>query len=157
MPKPLFPWKAYQERNPTGPEIIAGLDGLDEDGTIQEIKGEEIYWMTDRGRERITSFKAFFNRLPKIRKQFSPAFPGFPISREIHPPIVGSMSQQLRKYVRYPALVEAGLVNNRVTLGRWIKSGRFPKPVQLGPNIVAWRLEEIEKYLADLEKARETA
>ena len=66
--KPLFPWKAYQERNPTGPEIIAGLDGLDEDGTIQEIKGEKIYWMTDRGQERITSFKAFFNRLPKIRK-----------------------------------------------------------------------------------------
>lgn len=55
-------------RNPTGPEIIAGLDGLDEDGTIQEIKGEKIYWMTDRGQERITSFKAFFNRLPKIRK-----------------------------------------------------------------------------------------
>ena len=65
--------------------------------------------------------------------------------------------QQLRKYVRYPVLVEAGIVNNRVTLGRWIKSGRFPKPTRLGPNIVAWRLDEIEKYLAELEQARETA
>lgn len=29
-----------------------------------------------------------------------------------------------------------------------VKSGRYPKPVKLGPNITAWRAEDIRKLIA---------
>lgn len=28
-----------------------------------------------------------------------------------------------------------------------VKSGRFPKPIKLGPNTTAWRVEEIKKLI----------
>ena len=28
-----------------------------------------------------------------------------------------------------------------------VRSGRFPKPVKLGPNITAWRVEDIRKLI----------
>lgn len=31
-----------------------------------------------------------------------------------------------------------------------VKTGRFPKPVKLGPNITAWRVEEIRDLIAEL-------
>ena len=36
----------------------------------------------------------------------------------------------------------------RTTLWRWIREGRFPKPVRLGANCVAWRSDEVEAWLA---------
>jgi hypothetical protein len=36
--------------------------------------------------------------------------------------------------LRYRDLKERGIVNNRVTLSRWIASEGFPAGVQLGPN-----------------------
>jgi predicted DNA-binding transcriptional regulator AlpA len=37
------------------------------------------------------------------------------------------------------------------TLYRWIKVGRFPQPVKLGPNVVAWRESVLREYDADPE------
>jgi predicted DNA-binding transcriptional regulator AlpA len=51
-----------------------------------------------------------------------------------------------RRWVNYKVLKARGLVNNRVTLHRWIKNGDFPEPTQLGPNTLAWTLEEIEAF-----------
>ncbi len=51
-----------------------------------------------------------------------------------------------RTFLRFPDLVEAGLVNNRTTLARWIKSGNFPAPVSLGPNTRAWLVDDIEAW-----------
>jgi predicted DNA-binding transcriptional regulator AlpA len=51
------------------------------------------------------------------------------------------------KYLRYPDLVEAGIVANRVTLHRMIKSG-FPPGRLLGPNTRAWTETEVEAWLA---------
>ena len=34
------------------------------------------------------------------------------------------------------------------TLWRWVREGRFPKPVRLGANCVAWRSDEVEQWLA---------
>jgi len=30
-----------------------------------------------------------------------------------------------------------------------VKSGRFPKPVKLGPRITAWRVEDIRKLISE--------
>ena len=36
---------------------------------------------------------------------------------------------------------------SRATLARWRDAGRFPKPVHLGPRIVAWRRVDIEAWI----------
>lgn len=56
----------------------------------------------------------------------------------------------MQKLMRYPDLVEAGVVNNRVTLARWIKHRGFPKPIQLGANSVAWPADQVEAWIAAL-------
>ena len=50
------------------------------------------------------------------------------------------------KYLRYSDLKLSGRVPNRTTLRRWVKAGRFPRPVKLGPNTVAWRVKEVEQW-----------
>jgi prophage regulatory protein len=55
------------------------------------------------------------------------------------------------KYYRFSEIKERGYVTNRMTLSRWIKAGRFPAPVRLGPNTVAWsdvQLAEVDARLA---------
>ena len=54
--------------------------------------------------------------------------------------------------LRYPDLVQRGIVNNRTTLNRWIRAGRFPAPLHLGPNTLAWREAEVEEFLNSCEK-----
>ena len=39
---------------------------------------------------------------------------------------------------------------SRVTLWRWVRDGRLPAPVQLGPNSVVFRFQEILESEADL-------
>jgi predicted DNA-binding transcriptional regulator AlpA len=57
------------------------------------------------------------------------------------------------KYLRFPDLVDLGIVNNRMTLSRWIKAHGFPRPIALGPNTRAWRAEDVERWLAEREAA----
>ena len=38
----------------------------------------------------------------------------------------------------------------RSTWWKGVKSGRFPKPIKLSPNITAWRNEDIEELLTKL-------
>lgn len=35
---------------------------------------------------------------------------------------------------------------SRATVYRYVAAGQFPKPVQLGPSRVAWRLSEVQKW-----------
>ncbi|WP_081629319.1 AlpA family phage regulatory protein [Methylopila sp. M107] len=35
-----------------------------------------------------------------------------------------------------------------------VKSGRYPKPVKLGPRITAWSRSSIDELLADLERRK---
>ena len=51
------------------------------------------------------------------------------------------------KVLRFSDLVRLGIVNNRMTLRRWIERGIFPKPIKLGPNSLAWREPDVEAYL----------
>lgn len=39
------------------------------------------------------------------------------------------------------------------TIYRWIKAGRFPKPVQLGANLVRWKASDIEAWMEEREAA----
>ncbi len=49
---------------------------------------------------------------------------------------------------RLPDVIEiTGLA--RSTIMNLIKAGEFPRPIQLSPRTVGWRLSEIEKWLAD--------
>ena len=34
-----------------------------------------------------------------------------------------------------------------------VKSGRFPKPIKLGPRITAWRVEDIREFIRDSPEA----
>lgn len=36
---------------------------------------------------------------------------------------------------------------NPVTIGRWVKSGVLPPPVQITPGVVGWRSEVIDQWL----------
>ncbi|MDA2928287.1 AlpA family phage regulatory protein [Acidobacteria bacterium AH-259-O06] len=49
-------------------------------------------------------------------------------------------------YLRYADLEQRGLVANRTTLRRWILAGRFPPPVHLGENTIAWPSDEVEEW-----------
>ena len=39
-------------------------------------------------------------------------------------------------------------VSSRVTLWRWMRAGRFPKPRQVGPNVVRWSEREVREWMA---------
>ena len=60
-------------------------------------------------------------------------------------------------YLRFKDLKQRGVVSNRVTLARWIADGLFPPPIHLGPNSIAWRLDEIEARDAQLRAERDDA
>jgi prophage regulatory protein len=36
---------------------------------------------------------------------------------------------------------------SRSTLWRWSKAGRFPNPIRIGPNSVAWRESEVMRWM----------
>lgn len=39
------------------------------------------------------------------------------------------------------------------TLYKWISQGDFPKPIKIGPRRTAFKLEDIENWLAEKEEA----
>lgn len=51
------------------------------------------------------------------------------------------------KLLRYDDLVERGVVRNRTTLYRWIKTKNFPSPVKLGNQTVAWPAAAVEAWV----------
>ena len=59
----------------------------------------------------------------------------------------------MQKHLRYPDLVERGIINNRVTLRNWIRHCDFPAGVLIGPNTRVWNEAEVERWL----KGRPTA
>ena len=51
----------------------------------------------------------------------------------------------VRLYRRKELLELLGISNT--TLHAWINQGRFPKPIVLGENSVAWLQEEVDRFL----------
>jgi len=54
---------------------------------------------------------------------------------------------QVLQVLRYWHLVDLGIINNRMTLKRWIDRGHFPGPIRLGPNSIAWRASDVKEWL----------
>ncbi len=51
------------------------------------------------------------------------------------------------RILRYTDLQEAGIVNNRATLYRWIKDHGFPRGILLGSNSRGWLESDVAKWL----------
>ncbi len=58
------------------------------------------------------------------------------------------------KLLRYADLVEREILNNRMTLKRWIESSGFPPGFLLGPNTRVWDEADIIAWL-EYRKANE--
>ena len=52
-----------------------------------------------------------------------------------------------RKLIKWPVVHEK-TGKSRTQAWRDIRAGRFPAPVQTGPNSVSWYLDEVEAYVA---------
>jgi predicted DNA-binding transcriptional regulator AlpA len=50
------------------------------------------------------------------------------------------------RWVDFNELVAKGVVRNRVTLARWIKTQNFPAGTLLGPNTRRWRASTVEEW-----------
>jgi hypothetical protein len=51
-------------------------------------------------------------------------------------------------FVSYKYLEQHSIVTNRMCLARAIENYNFPQPIALGANRLAWRLEEVEAWIA---------
>ena len=49
--------------------------------------------------------------------------------------------------VRRPELLRMLGGISTSTLYRWMAADAFPRPIRLGPNLVAWRRESVEQWL----------
>ncbi len=58
------------------------------------------------------------------------------------------------RYLRFRDLVDLGIVSNWTTLGRWIRDGKFPAGVWLGPRSRAWPEQEIANWMANRPTSR---
>lgn len=36
---------------------------------------------------------------------------------------------------------------SKPTVWRWVKEGRLPKPISLGPKVTAWDLDEVDRFI----------
>lgn len=55
--------------------------------------------------------------------------------------------RQVTRLIRLPDVMSrVGL--GRSTIYRWMKEGKFPKPVQLGGHVVAWVEDEVEAWIS---------
>ena len=55
------------------------------------------------------------------------------------------------KLLRFKKLREY-VPRGRTTIWQWVKEGKFPAPVRIGKNGVAWRSDEIQNWIKSREK-----
>ena len=53
----------------------------------------------------------------------------------------------MERRLRYADLERGGIVNNRATLGNWIKDHGFPPGQLTGPNSRTWGEDEVQTWL----------
>lgn len=56
-------------------------------------------------------------------------------------------------YVRAP-VVAALFTLSRSSVWRWVKAGRIPTPIKIGPQTTAWRVSDLRQALSGGEKAK---
>lgn len=50
-------------------------------------------------------------------------------------------------YTRQNQLIPGIVPISKSTLWAWVKDGKFPKPVKLGPRTTAWKVSEIRDWI----------
>jgi len=63
----------------------------------------------------------------------------------------------LKKHLRFEDLKALGIVRNRTTLGRWIRSNGFPPGKMVGPNTRIWTDAEIAAWQESVAPSRPDA
>ena len=63
------------------------------------------------------------------------------------------MNAALIKQYQSDKSVAARYDSSRATIWRWVKEGRFPKPVKLTNGTTRWKLADLEKWEAEQEGA----
>lgn len=58
------------------------------------------------------------------------------------------------KFIRYQQLKDRGIPWTRVHLGRLVRAGEFPAPVNLGGNSIAWVEAEVDAWAAERAASR---
>jgi predicted DNA-binding transcriptional regulator AlpA len=53
----------------------------------------------------------------------------------------------MQRRLRCADLIALGIVNNRATLGNWIKNCGFPAGQLTGPNLRTWGEDEVQAWL----------
>jgi predicted DNA-binding transcriptional regulator AlpA len=51
------------------------------------------------------------------------------------------------RILKFRDLKDRQIVGSRMTLHRWLKSGAFPAPIELGPNSRGWLESEVLAWL----------
>ncbi len=59
-------------------------------------------------------------------------------------------------YLRFDDLRQRRIVNNRVTLGNWIRDRGFPPGILAGPNSRLWPEDQVDEWLASRPTALKT-
>ncbi len=62
--------------------------------------------------------------------------------------IAGHIVPQAPDLIRGWAGICAEVQKSRVQLWRDIRAGKFPPPIEIGPNAIAWRRDEVGEWLA---------
>ena len=63
------------------------------------------------------------------------------------------MAEVVKLLVKPSELIARGIVPSKTTLWRWVGEDRFPKPVALGPKSGAFRMADVDRWLAEREGA----
>ncbi|HQT86368.1 AlpA family phage regulatory protein [Acidiphilium rubrum] len=58
------------------------------------------------------------------------------------------------KFIRYQQLKDRGIPWTRVHLGRLVRAGEFPAPVNLGGQTIAWVEAEVDAWAAERAASR---
>ncbi len=53
----------------------------------------------------------------------------------------------MQRRLRYADLIELGVINNRSTLGNWIRYRGFPAGQLTGPNLRTWGEADVQAWL----------
>ena len=87
--------------------------------------------------------------MPSILKSTMTAAPSIPAPVTASPPLAQFDTLPESAHVRLPVVAALHGIGP-ATVWRWVRAGRLPTPVKLGPNTTAWRVGELRRAMAQV-------